>query len=108
MPRGILHIDGYVASTDGQVTEVIPAQGENNTVYINAIVISNTSSTDTVVHLRSGGEVLMTLPAPANSGCTLALPIALRAVKENVNWEIQAGAAVSTVYVTLVGEVRNK
>jgi hypothetical protein len=106
MSRSQIFVDGHQVDTAGSDTECIAAQGAGVRVFITSIVITNTSATDTFVQIKCGGSVRMTLPVPANSGVAHSLSSPLQGI-HNKNWSFQSGAALSTIYCTLVGYAEN-
>lgn len=73
--------------------------------YVTTIVIYNTSATDGYVDFRdgTGGSVIFTAPAPKGSGCVISLPVPLRQPTTNTALAYDVSAALTTVYISVVG-----
>ena len=73
--------------------------------YVTTIVLYNDSSTNGFVDFRdgSGGSVIFTLPLPAKGGVTINFPIPLRQPTANTALAYDVSAALTTVYISLVG-----
>lgn len=96
-------IDGNGNATTTSDTEIIAAQGSGVKIYVTAIVVLNTSSTDTYIILKSGSTEKMRVPAPAdNGGAILPLPSPL-VLTANEALNFAAGSGVTTMYVGAVG-----
>ena len=96
-------LSGRNSATGTSDTEVIAAQGAGVRIYVTKLVISNSSSTDTEVDIKSGSTIRMTVPAPNKGGAVLDLgdtPLKL-AVNEALNFASVAG--VTTMKVSAVG-----
>lgn len=72
--------------------------------YVTTIVIHNSSATDGYVDFRDGtaGSVIMTVPVPAGGGAVVNLPVPLKGAA-NTALAYDVSAALSTVYITVVG-----
>lgn len=73
-------------------------------LYITSLILSNTSSTNTFVTIQdgSGGTTLVVLPAPANSGAVVTLPVPVKTTAGNGLFA-KPNAAITTLFVTGVG-----
>jgi hypothetical protein len=94
-------LNGSVSTTDSSSHNLLAAQGSGVRAYINAIQLTNTSSTGTYVTLTDGTSTLY-LPAPANGGSIIQLPTPFRSAA-NTAVTIQAASGVSTIYVSCLG-----
>jgi len=73
--------------------------------YVTSVTIYNSSATDTFVRLQagSGGADIWVLPAPATGGTTMNFDPPLRQNTANQALYFAAGAAVTTMYVSIAG-----
>lgn len=73
--------------------------------YITTIVIFNSSATDGFVDFRDGtaGSVIFTAPAPKGGGSVISLPVPLRQPTVNTALAFDVSAALSTVYISVIG-----
>lgn len=73
--------------------------------YVTTITCWNSSATDGYVDLRdgTGGSVLFTVPCPATGGSVISLPVPLRQSTANTALAYDASAAISTIYLSVVG-----
>jgi hypothetical protein len=94
-------LNGSVQSTDSSTHTLLAAQGSGVRSYINAIQLTNTSTTGTLVTLTDGTSTIY-LPAPAGGGCVIPLPTPFRSAA-NTAVTIQATTGVSTIYVSCMG-----
>ncbi len=97
-------VDGTASATDTANTSVIAAPGAGLRIYVTSVVVSNESSTDTAVLLKSATTTRLRLPAPNKGGCTLTFPVPLR-LGDNEALQFAAAAGVTTVYVSAAGYV---
>ena len=110
-PHGDLLVE-RVSDTGGTSTAFTtfgaPGAGVRN--YITTIVVHNANTTTSgFVDIRDGaaGSVLFTVPAPANGGAVISLPVPLRQPTANTALAYDVSAAISTVYISLVGYQSN-
>jgi hypothetical protein len=73
--------------------------------FVSTITVYNSSTTNGYLDLRDGtaGSILYTIPLPALGGATINFPVPLRQTTANTALAIDVSAALSTVYVSLVG-----
>ena len=73
--------------------------------YITTITVYNSSTTNGFVDIRDGaaGTVLYTIPLPALGGATINFPVPLRQPTANTALAYDVSAAISTIYISLVG-----
>jgi hypothetical protein len=73
--------------------------------YLTTIVVYNNSATAGFVDIRDGtaGSVLFTVPAPAGSGSVINFPVPLRQPTANTALAYDVSAALTTVYISVVG-----
>lgn len=95
-------VSGNASNTDGTSTSCIAAQGAGIKTYLTTITVTNTSSTDTYVEIKDGTTAKHTIPVPANGGATLNLPVPLGGTA-NTAWNFDPGAAVTTMYCSMIG-----
>ena len=96
-------LSGRNTATGTSDTEVIAAQGVGVRIYVTSLIISNSSSTDTEVDIKSGTTIKLTVPAPNKGGAVIDLsesPLKL-AANEALNFASVAG--VTTMKVSAVG-----
>jgi len=96
-----------VADTGGTSTAFtnLNAGGAGVRNYVTCINIYNSSTTNGFVDIRdgTGGSVIWTLPAPAQSGCIVPFPKPLRQPTANTALAYDVSAAISTVYISVAG-----
>lgn len=73
--------------------------------YITTIAVFNTSATDAFIDLRDGtaGSVIFTIPAPKGGGSVITFPVPLRQPTVNTALAFDPSAAITTLYISLVG-----
>jgi len=74
--------------------------------YITTIMVYNSNiTTSGFLDIRDGtaGAILMTVPLPANGGAVIPLPVPLRQPTANVALAYDVSAAITTVYISVVG-----
>lgn len=73
--------------------------------YVTTIVLHNSSSTNGYVDFRDGtaGTILFTLPVPAQGGAICNFPVPLRQPTANTALAYDVSAALSTVFISIVG-----
>jgi hypothetical protein len=101
-------INERVSNTDGASTAftTFGAGGTGVRNYVTTIVVHNAhASTNGYVDIRDGtaGAVLMTIPLPANGGAVISLPVPLRQPTANTALAYDVSAAITTIYISLVG-----
>lgn len=93
-------------NTDGAATALstfgATASARN---FVTTITVYNSSTTNGFLDLRdgTGGTVIYTIPLPALGGATINFPVPLRQPTANTALAYDASAALSTVYISLVG-----
>ena len=80
-----------------------PGAGDYN--YITAVTVYNSSSTDTFVRLQdgNGGSDIWVFPAPQTGGTTMVFDPPLKQTTAATALYFAAGAAVTTMYVSILG-----
>ncbi|QDP53221.1 MAG: hypothetical protein GOVbin7744_24 [Prokaryotic dsDNA virus sp.] len=95
-----------VSNTNGNSTAFssFGAAGSGIHNYITTISIYNSSSTDGYVDFRdgTGGSVIFTAPAPQTGGSVITFPVPLK-FAANTAVAFDPSAAISTIYISLVG-----
>lgn len=73
--------------------------------YIATITVYNSSTTNGFVDIRDGaaGTVIYTIPLPALGGATINFPVPLRQPTANAALAYDVSAAISTIYISVVG-----
>jgi hypothetical protein len=73
--------------------------------YITSIAVFNDSTTNGYVDFRDGtaGTILFTLPLPAKGGAVINFPVPLRQTTANTALAYDVSAALTTVYISLIG-----
>lgn len=95
-------VSGTASATGTADTAVIAAGGAGVRNYITSIFINNSSATNTFVNLKDGTTIVAVIPAPANSGAVIALPVPLRGTA-NTAFNFASAAGVTTMNVSAVG-----
>jgi hypothetical protein len=95
-------LSGTASATGTSDIAVLAAAGAGVRNYVTSIVVHNASSTDAYVTIKDGATAKLVLPAPAKSGATHTLPVALRGTA-NTAMNFAASAAVTTMHVSMVG-----
>lgn len=72
---------------------------------ITTIAVYNSSTTNGFIDFRDGtaGTVLFTLPVPAQGGAVTNFPVPLRQTTANTAFAYDVSAALTTVYISLIG-----
>lgn len=72
---------------------------------ITTIAVTNVSLTAGHIDFRdgTGGTILFTLPIPAGGGAVISFPVPLRQTTANTAFAYDVSAALTTVYVSLIG-----
>lgn len=96
-------VDGNQSNTDGSSTQVIAAAGAGIKQYLTSVILTNTSSSNIYVEMKSGTTVKATIPLPANGGAIFNPPVPLRPNAANEAWNFDPSAATTTVYCTAIG-----
>lgn len=96
-------VTGRNTATGTSNTELLAAAGSGNRNYVTTLIVSNSSATNTEVHIKSASTTKLTIPAPANfSGAVIVLPTPFRGGdNEAVNFASASG--VTTMTVSVVG-----
>jgi hypothetical protein len=73
--------------------------------YITTITVYNSSTTNGYLDLRDGtaGTVMYTIPLPALGGATINFPVPFRQTTANTALAYDVSAAISTIYISVVG-----
>jgi hypothetical protein len=93
---------GAITNTDGASTAVIAAGASGVITYLTTISIQNSSAAGVAVQIKDGATVKAELWAPGGGGVVLTLPCPLRGTAATA-WNVDAGAATTTIYATFVG-----
>jgi hypothetical protein len=93
---------GAITNTDGASTAVIAAGASGVITYLTTISIQNSSAAGVAVQIKDGTTVKAELWAPGGGGVVLTLPCPLRGTAATA-WNVDAGAATTTIYATFVG-----
>lgn len=96
-------VNGSVANTDGALTAVIAAQGSGVVTYLTDFTIQNSSGAGVLVEIKDGSTTKWRVYAGADGGGAthkFSSPIPGTA---NTAWNIDAGAATSTIYASFAG-----
>jgi len=96
-------VSGNASNTDGSSTQVIAAAGAGIKQYLTSVGLTNTSSTNTYCELKSGTTVRATFSVPANGGVVFSWAVPLPPNAANEAWNFDPGAAVTTMYCSMVG-----
>ncbi len=100
-------ISERVSNTDGASTAFTTfdnAAGTRN--YVSSIVVHNAhATTNGYVDIRDGtsGTILLTLPLPATGGTAISFPVPLRQPTAATALAFDVSAAITTIYITVVG-----
>lgn len=113
---GIMAVKPYTTYGDILVERVTNTDGAStaSTVFgatasarnmITTIAVYNSSTTNGFVDFRDGtaGTVLFTLPVPAQGGAVTNFPVPLRQTTANTAFAYDVSAALTTVYISLIG-----
>lgn len=96
-------VSGNANNTDGTSTECIAAGGSGVKQYLTSVVLTNTSSSNIYVEVKSGTTVKATIPVPANGGAVFNPPVPLPPNAANEAWNFDPSAATTTVYCSMIG-----
>ena len=96
-------VTGNASNTDGSSTACIAAQGSGVYTVLQMVIMTNTSATAGYVEIKDGTTVKLTIPLPANGGAVVAIPGPGIVGTANTAWNFDPGAALTTVYCTMVG-----
>lgn len=96
-------IKGRATSTDTNSHSVISAPGSGFRVWVNVVTVSNSSTTDTVVQLKSGSTTIWSIPAPQKGGATLLFDDTPITGADNEAINITADDAATTITVCVSG-----
>jgi hypothetical protein len=113
---GLLMIKPYTSYGDILVERVTNTDGAStaSTVFgatasarnmITTIAVYNSSTTNGFIDFRDGtaGTVLFTLPVPAQGGAVTNFPVPLKQTTANTAFAYDVSAALTTVYISLIG-----
>ena len=95
-----------VSNTDGNSTaSTVFGATASARNFLTTIAVYNDSTTNGYVDFRDGtaGTVLFTVPAPAKGGAVVNFPLPLRQTTANTAFAFDVSAALSTVYISLIG-----
>jgi hypothetical protein len=97
-------VRGNTSNTDGNSTQVIAASGSASVkTYLTDITLTNTSSSMIYVEIKSGTTVMYTCPVPATGGFTKTFNPPLPPNAANEAWNVDASAATTTLYASMIG-----
>lgn len=97
-------VSGNASNTDGTSTQVVAASGDASVkTYLTSVILTNTSSSNIYVEMKSGTTVKATIPLPANSGAIFNPPVPLPPNAANEAWNFDPSAATTTVYCSAIG-----
>lgn len=71
-------LNGIGISANSGITEVIPAQGTKDFIYVTSLSITNSTAVDYEVQIKDGMTTKMYIPAPAGAGAVSNLHTHLR------------------------------
>lgn len=113
---GILYVKPCTSYGDIIVTRVTDTGGTSTAFsafpatasrrnYVSTITVYNSSTTNGFLDIRDGtaGTVLYTIPLPALGGATINFPVPLRQTTANTALAYDVSAAITTVYISVVG-----
>jgi hypothetical protein len=95
-----------VTNTDGNATaSTVFGATASARNCITTIAVYNSSATNGFIDFRdgTGGTVLFTLPVPAQGGSITNFPLPLRQTTANTAFAYDVSAALTTVYISLIG-----
>lgn len=95
-----------VTNTDGASTaSTVFGATASTRNCITTIAVHNSAGTAGFIDFRDGtaGTVLFTLPLPAGGGAVISFPVPLRQTTANTAFAFDVSAALSTVYISLIG-----
>jgi hypothetical protein len=95
-----------VSNTDGSSTaSTVFGATANARNCITTIAVYNDSTTNGYIDFRdgTGGTILFTLPLPAKGGAVCNFPLPLRQTTTNTALAFDVSAALTTVYISLIG-----
>lgn len=97
-----------VAITNTTETTVLAAI-TNTFVDLASIKFSNKSATGVTVTVRdtTGGTAVDTWYVPATSSTGISYPVPFEAQLAGKNWTVQSSDAITTLYVTVQGVIRD-
>lgn len=100
-------ISERVSNTDGASTAFSTFGATANLRnYVTTIIVHNAhATTNGYLDIRdgTGGSVLATIPLPANGGAVVTFPVPLRQPTANTALAYDVSAAITTIYITVVG-----
>ena len=96
-------VTGNANNTDGTSTSVIATAGAGIKQYLTSVILTNTSSSNIYVEMKSGTTVKATIPLPANSGAIFNPSVPLPPNAADEAWSFDPSAAATTVYCTAIG-----
>lgn len=105
-PQGLKRVRGRNTATDTSSKELVGAPGSGLRNVISKITVSNSSSTDTEVHILSGSTIIWTIPAPNKSGALETFPDPIEC-EENEALNFQAASGVTTITVSAAGVIQS-
>jgi hypothetical protein len=113
---GVQHVRPYCAGADCKAERIADTAGNSAAFsnfgaaastrnYITTIAIFNSSATDAYVDFRDGtaGTILFTAPAPKGGGSVISFPVPLRQPTANTALAYDVSAAITTMYISVVG-----
>lgn len=96
-------VDGTASATGTSDTQIIAAQGAGVRIYVTTLIIHNAhATTNGFVTIKDGTTAKLVVPAPANGGAVINLPVPMR-LTANTALNFAASASITTIYVSAVG-----
>jgi len=104
LEEAIAERDTITTGTSTAFAGAFAAPGAGNHLYVTAMSVANTSSTDTFIDFQDGasGAVIWTMSLPANGGANMTFPVPLK-VADNTALAYQVGTGVTTAYISVSG-----
>ncbi len=104
LEEAIAERDSITSGTSTAFAGAFAAPGAGNHLYVTAMSVANTSSTDTFIDFQDGasGTVIWTMSLPANGGANMTFPVPLK-VADNTALAYQIGTGVSTAFISVSG-----
>jgi len=92
------YVRGGGAKTDTSAQAIMASAGADAFNYLCWVTAFNASSSNTYVEIKDGTTIAAVLPCPAYGGAILQPTYPLRG-SSNAAWNLNAGAATTTVYL---------
>lgn len=113
---GVLYVKPLTSFGDIIVTRVTDTGGTSTAFtafpatasrrnFVSTITVYNSSTTQGFLDIRDGtaGTILYTIPLPALGGATINFPVPLRQTTANTALAYDVSAAITTIYISVVG-----